>query len=236
MVGVATNASTGATTLSNIKYFGSEAAAAGASSVSGNGTYTAGVKAVQYCPTGSASKVADTAFISVTGKGLYKISSVSTSPAHAAAGTTTGTYSDVKVDCDTGVIVAGGESGLYLSIDGAAKFFELKTTAAQANTPNPPQGGQGQAATAVAVQADATSGDLTVAVASGDGDVKTVETTFTDLGLKGSDVAAGTATSPTSAVSPKTDQVNEVNSASAGRKTGSVPDMELPPTATDKVD
>ena len=236
LVGVSTNASTGATTLSNIKYFGSEAAAAGASSVSGNGTYTAGVKAVQYCPTGSASKVADTAFISVTGKGLYKISSVSTSPAHAAAGTTTGTYSDVKVDCDTGVIVAGGESGVYLSIDGAAKFFELKTTAAQANTPNPPQGGQGQAATAVAVQADATSGDLTVAVASGDGDVKTVETTFTDLGLKGSDVAAGTATSPTSAVSPKTDQVNEVNSASAGRKTGSVPDMELPPTATDKVD
>ena len=237
LVGVSTNTSTGATTLSNIKYFGSEVAAAGASSVTGNGTYTAGVKAVQYCPTGSAAKVADTAFISVAGKGLYKISSVSTSPSHAAAGTTSGTYSDVKVDCDTGVIVAGGENGVYLSIDGAGKFFELKTTATQSNTPNPPQNQpQGQAPTAVALQADATSGDVTVAIASGDGDVKTVETTFTDLGLKAADVAAGTATSPTAAVSPKTDQVNEVNNANSGRKTGSVPDLELPPAANDKVD
>ncbi|MFZ9696911.1 MAG: hypothetical protein ACO3C5_04670 [Ilumatobacteraceae bacterium] len=236
LVGVSTDATTGSTTLSNVKYFGSEAASAGATSVSGNGTYTGGVKAIQYCPTGSASKVADTAFISVSGKGLYKIGSVSTSPSHAAAGTTTGTYSDVKIDCDTGVIVAAGATGVYLSIDGAEKFFELKTSAAEGGASNPPQGGQGQAATAVAVQADATSGDLTVAVASGDGDVKTIETTFTDIGLKGSEVAAGTATSPTAAVSPKSDQVNEVNSASAGRKTGSVPDLELPPAANDKVD
>jgi hypothetical protein len=236
LVGVSTDATTGSTTLSNVKYFGSEAASAGATSVSGNGTYTAGVKAIQYCPTGSASKVADTAFVSVSGKGLYKISSVSTSPSHAAAGTTAGTYSDVKIDCDTGVIVAAGATGVYLSIDGAEKFFELKTSAAEGGASSPPQGGQGQAATAVAVQADATSGDLTVAVASGDGDVKTIETTFTDLGLKGSDVAAGTATSPSAAVTPKTDQVNEVNSASAGRKTGSVPDLELPPAANDKVD
>lgn len=234
LVGVATNTSTGATTLSNIKYFGSEASAAGASSVSGNGTYTAGVKAVQYCPAGSAAKVADTAFISVVGKGLYKIGAVSTSPAHAATGTTTGTYNDMKIDCDTGVIAVAGTDGAYLSIDGGAKFFQLKTEAA-ANQPNPPQGG-GNAPTAVAVQADVTTGDVTVAVASGNGDVKSIETTFTDLGLKGSDVAAGTATSPTAAVTPKTDQINEVNSSSNGRNTGSVPDMELPPAANDKVD
>ncbi|MBU6227613.1 MAG: hypothetical protein KGQ43_08500 [Acidobacteria bacterium] len=236
LVSVATNTSTGATTLSNIKYFGSEAAAAGASSVSGNGTYTAGVKAVQYCPTGSATKVADTAFVSVNGKGLYKISAVSSSPAHAATGTTTGTYNDMKIDCDTGVIAVAGADGAYLSIDGGAKFFQLKTEAAPANQPNPPQGGQGNAPTAIAVQADATTGDVTVAVASGNGDVKSIETTFTDLGLKGSDVAAGTATSPSAAVTPKTDQINEVNNSTNGRNTGSVPDMELPPAANDKVD
>jgi len=236
LVSVATNASTGATTLSNIKYFGSEAAAAGASSVSGNGTYTAGVKAVQYCPTGSATKVADTAFVSVNGKGLYKISAVSSSPAHAATGTTTGTYNDMKIDCDTGVIAVAGADGTYLSIDGGAKFFQLKTEAAPANQPNPPQGGQGNGPSAIAVQADATTGDVTVAVASGNGDVKSIETTFTDLGLKGSDVAAGTATSPSAAVTPKTDQINEVNNSTNGRNTGSVPDMELPPAANDKVD
>jgi hypothetical protein len=236
LVSVATNTSTGATTLSNIKYFGSEAAAAGASSVSGNGTYTAGVKAVQYCPTGSATKVADTAFVSVNGKGLYKISAVSSSPAHAATGTTTGTYNDMKIDCDTGVIAVAGADGTYLSIDGGTKFFQLKTEAAPANQPNPPQGGQGNGPSAIAVQADATTGDVTVAVASGNGDVKSIETTFTDLGLKGSDVAAGTATSPSAAVTPKTDQINEVNNSTNGRNTGSVPDMELPPAANDKVD
>jgi hypothetical protein len=73
-------------------------------------------------------------------------------------------------------------------------------------------------------------------VASGDGDVKTIETTFTDMGLKGSDVAAGTATSPAAAVTPKADQINEINSANSGRKTGSVPDLELPAASGDKVD
>lgn len=234
LISVATNSSTGATTLSNIKYFGSEAAPGGAATA-GTGTYTAGVKAIQYCPTGAATKVADTAFISVSGKGVYKISAVTTAPAHSATATTTGTYSDMKIDCDTGVIAVAGTDGAYLSIDGGAKFFQLKTEAAQANQPNPPQGG-GNAPTAVALQADATTGDVTVAVASGNGDVKSIETTFTDLGLKGSDVAAGTATSPTAAVTPKTDQINEINSSTNGRDTGSVPDMELPPASGDKVD
>jgi len=235
LISVATDATTGTTTLSNIKYFGSEATNTGATSVSGNGTYTAGVKAVQYCPTGSAAKVADTAFISVNGKGLYKIGAVTTSPKHEATATTSGTYSDMKIDCDTGVIAVAGADGAYLSIDGGAKFFQLKTEAAQANQPNPPQGG-GNAPSAVAVQADATTGDVTVAVASGNGDVKSIETTFTDLGLKGSEVAAGTAASPTAAVAPKSDQINEINNSSTGRDTGSVPDMELPPAANDKVD
>ncbi|MFM7745487.1 MAG: carboxypeptidase-like regulatory domain-containing protein [Actinomycetota bacterium] len=235
LISVATNSSTGATTLSNIKYFGS-AAASGGAATAGTGTYTAGVKAIQYCPTGAATKVADTAFISVGGKGLYKISAVTTAPSHSATATTTGTYSDMKIDCDTGVIAVAGTDGAYLSIDGGAKFFQLKTEAAQANQPSPPPGGQGNGPTAIAVQADATTGDLTVAVGSGNGDVKSIETTFTDIGLKASDVAAGTATSPTAAVTPKTDQINEVNSSSNGRNTGSVPDMELPPASGDKVD
>ncbi|MBM3730954.1 MAG: carboxypeptidase regulatory-like domain-containing protein, partial [Actinobacteria bacterium] len=235
LMSVATNTSTGTTTLSNIKYFGSEAASGGAATA-GTGTYTAGVRAIQYCPTGAAAKVADTAFISVTGKGLYKISAVTTAPAHSATATTSGTYSDMKIDCDTGVIAVAGTDGAYLSIDGGAKFFQLKTEATQANQPSPPPGGQGNGPTAIAVQADATSGDLTVAVGSGNGDVKSIETTFTDLGLKASDVAAGTATSPTAAVSPKSNQINEVNSSSSGRNTGSVPDIELPPAAGDKVD
>jgi hypothetical protein len=87
----------------------------------------------------------------------------------------------------------------------------------------------------MALQADATTGDVTVAVGSGNGDVKSIETTFTDMGLKGSEVAAGTATTPTAAVTPKTDQINEVNNSSSGKNTGAVPDLELPPATGDKV-
>jgi hypothetical protein len=235
LVSLAVNSSTGAVTASAVKYFGSEVATGGVSTVSGNGTYAGAVNAIQYCPTGSAAKVADTAFIAVGGKGVYKISAVTTSPDHPASAVSSGSYTEMKVDCDTGLIGVAGSTGVFMSVDGGAKFFELKTTAAQANTPNPPPGGQGQAPTALAVQADATSGEVTVAVASGNGDVKSIETTFTDMGLKGSEVAAGTATSPTAAVSPKTDQVNEVNSASSGKNTGAVPDLELPATAGDKV-
>lgn len=235
LVSLTVDSGTGNVTASNVKYFGSEVSASGASSVTGNGTYTAGVNAIQYCPVGSATKVADTAFISVSGKGLYKISSVTTAGDHAATGTTTGTYTEMKVDCDTGLIGVAGSTGLFMSIDGGAKFFELKTAATQQNQPNPPPGGQGGGTTALAVQADVTTGDVTVAVASGNGDVKSIETTFTDMGLKGSEVAAGTATTPTSAVTPKTDQINEVNSSSSGKNTGAVPDLELPPAAGDKV-
>jgi hypothetical protein len=141
----------------------------------------------------------------------------------------------MKVDCDTGLIAVAGSTGVFLSVNGGANFFEMKTTAAVANQPAPPQGGQGNATTALALQADATSGDVTVAVGSGNGDVKSIETTFTDMGLKGSEVAAGSATTPAAAVSPKADQVNEVNSSSTGKNTGQVPDLELPPAAGDKV-
>ncbi len=235
LVSLAVNSSTGAVTASAVKYFGSEVASGGISTVSGNGTYAGAVNAIQYCPTGSAAKVVDTAFIAVGGKGVYKISAVTTSPDHPATPLSSGSYTEMKIDCDTGLIAVAGSTGVFMSIDGGAKFFELKTTAGQANTPNPPPGGQGQSTTAIAVQADATSGDVTVAVASGNGDVKSIETTFTDMGLKGSEVAAGTAASPSSAVSPKTDQINEVNSASTGKNTGAVPDLELPATAGDKV-
>jgi len=235
LVNLSVNATSGNVTASSVKYFGSEADSSGVTTVSGNGTYTAGVNAIQYCPVGSAAKVADTAFVSVSGKGLYKIGAVTTSPKHEATGTTSGTYTEMKIDCDTGLIGVAGSTGLFMSIDGGAKFFELKTAAGQQTQPNPPPGGQGGGTTAMAIQADATTGDVTVAVASGNGDVKSIETTFTDMGLKGSEVAAGTAASPTAAVSPKADQINEVNNSASGKNTGAVPDLELPPAAGDKV-
>ncbi|MBU6241722.1 MAG: hypothetical protein KJS66_08015, partial [Acidobacteria bacterium] len=227
LLDLSVNATSGAVTASSIKYYGPDAVA-GAATAPANGTYAGAVTAIQYCPTGSATKVVDTAFIAVSGKGVYTMTGLSGTPSHSAAPIATGSYTELKVDCDTGLIGVAGSTGVFLSVDGGAKFFELKTSAATGNQPAIPT-------TALAVQADATSGDVTVAVGSGNGDVKSIETTFTDMGLKGSEVAAGTATSPTAAVAPKVDQVNEVNSASTGKTTGQVPDLELPPAAGDKV-
>ena len=235
LVGISANSSTGAVTLSNVKYFGSEVAAAGATSA-GTGTYAGDVKAIQYCPTGSATKVADTAFISVGGKGIYKITAVSTAPAHAVTGTTTGTYKDLKVDCDTGVIAVAGSDGLYFSVDGAAKFVKITTTVAPAaGQPQPPQQGGGDAPTAVALQADGTTGEVTMTVASGNGDIKSVETSFTALGVSAADTKAGTAVTPSAAITPASDSVNELNSSLNGKNTGAVLDLEIPNTAADKV-
>ena len=234
LVGVSANSSTGAVTLSNVKYFGSEVASGGATSA-GTGTYAGDVKAIQYCPAGSATKVADTAFISVGGKGIYKITSVSTAPAHAATGTTTGTYKDLKVDCDTGVIAVAGSDGLYFSVDGAAKFVKIATATAPAGgQPQPPQQG-GDAPTAVALQADGASGEVTMTIASGNGDIKSVETSFAALGVSAADTKAGTAVTPTAPITPAADSVNEINSSSKGKNTGAVLDLEIPNTATDVV-
>ena len=233
LVGLSANSSTGAVTISNVKYFGSEVAAGGATSA-GSGTYAGDVKAIQYCPTGSATKVADTAFISVGGKGIYKITAVSTAPAHAVTGTTTGTYKDLKVDCDTGVIAVAGSDGLYFSVDGAAKFVKVTTTAS-AGGQQPPQQGGNNAPTAVALQADGTSGEVTMTIASGNGDIKSVETSFTALGVSAADTKAGTATTPTAAITPAADSVNELNNSSTGKNTGAVLDLEIPNTPTDKV-
>ena len=234
LVGVSANSSTGAVTLSNVKYFGSEVASGGATSA-GTGTYAGDVKAIQYCPIGSATKVADTAFISVGGKGIYKITSVSTAPAHAATGTTTGTYKDLKVDCDTGVIAVAGSDGLYFSVDGAAKFVKIATATAPAGgQPQPPQQG-GDAPTAVALQADGASGEVTMTIASGNGDIKSVETSFAALGVSAADTKAGTAVTPAAPITPAADSVNEINSSSKGKNTGAVLDLEIPNTATDVV-
>jgi len=234
LVGVSANSSTGVVSLSNVKYFGSEVATGGANAA-GTGTYAGDVKAIQYCPTGSATKVADTAFISVGGKGIYKITSVSTAPAHAATGTTTGTYKDLKVDCDTGVIAVAGTDGLYFSVDGAAKFVKIATTAAPAGgQQQPPQQG-GDAPTAVALQADGASGEVTMTIASGNGDIKSVETSFTALGVSAADTKAGTAVTPTAPITPAAESLNEINNSSTGKNTGAVLDLEIPNTATDVV-
>jgi hypothetical protein len=171
----------------------------------------------------------------VGGKGIYKITAVTTAPAHAATGTTTGTYKDLKVDCDTGVIAVAGSDGLYFSVDGAAKFVKVTTTASPAGGQQPPQQGGNNAPTAVALQADGTSGEVTMTIASGNGDIKSVETSFTALGVSAADTKAGTATTPTAAITPAADSVNELNNSSTGKNTGAVLDLEIPNTATDKV-
>jgi hypothetical protein len=72
-------------------------------------------------------------------------------------------------------------------------------------------------------------------VASGNGDIKSVETSFAALGVSAADTKAGTATTPTAAITPAADSVNELNNSSTGKNTGAVLDLEIPNTAADKV-
>lgn len=237
-----TTASSGASTISEARFFGDNLSAAtgvaNATAATRFGStietsYSGAVKGVQYCPTGSVNRVADTAFIAVTGKGVYKITGLSGSSQTHSGPIASGSYNDLKIDCDTGLMVGAGSDGMYFSLDGTT-FTKINTAAA---APGPGPGGQGGSATAVAVQADATTGEVVMSVASGNGDIKAVETNFTVLGTSGSDmVKDGTGPKTTStAVSPPTDAVNELNNSSTGKNTGSVQDLEVPPAATDKV-
>lgn len=238
-----TTASSGVSTISEAKFFGDNLAAAGVATSNATTrfgstietSYSGAVKGIQYCPTGSVNRVADTAFVAVTGKGVYKITGLSGASQSHSGPIASGSYSDLKVDCDTGLMVGAGSDGMYFSLDGTT--FTKINTAAAAPAPGPGPGGQGGSATAVAVQADATSGEVVMSVASGNGDIKAVETNFAVLGTTGADmVKDGTGPkTPAAAVSPPTDAVNELNSSSTGKNTGSVQDLEVPPAATDKV-
>ena len=242
MVTFTVNGTSGAQAVTETRYFGADVAAAGTTTdastnfgVSKNATYAGAVTAMSVCPTGSVSRVADAAFISVSGLGIYKITGLSGSSQTHSGPLVSGTFNDLKVDCDTGLMIAAGSDGAYFSLNGTT-FTKINTTAA-APAPGPGPGGSGNAPTAVAVQADATSGEVVIGVASGNGDIKAVETNLTALGTSGAAMTAtgtGPAT-PTTAVTPAADAINEVNSSSTGRNTGAVKDLEVPKSATDKV-
>jgi hypothetical protein len=232
VIGLTADATTSGATIAGAKYYGSEVASSGASTGAtdqfGSGkssTYTGQINAIAYCPTGSATKVADKAFIAVAGKGIYVLSGVSTSSrTHAATSTTTGTYKDLKADCDTGIIVGVTSEGPSISLDGD-KFIALKTPAAiQTNN-----------ATAVDVQADKTTGEVTIVAGTQNSSVIVVSTSLTKLGTTGTDVVGGTAKTPTVQVTLDTTEALSINDNSKGRDTGAVADVELPPASGDKV-
>ena len=187
-------------------------------------TYSKPVRAVVYCPKGSNAKVADTAFIAVDEQGVYKLSTVSSGAVHGQTTTTSGTFKDLKVDCDTGLMVGVQDNGVYFSFDGD-KFVKM----------NLPSSANVQNATAVAVQADKTSGEVAVVLGTNNGDVVALDTDAKTLGSTTEAVAAGTPANPAAPPTLPAEDVVVVNSSTAGKATGTVSDVELPNTATDKV-
>ena len=218
-----------------------------------NGAYKGGVTSITYCPTGSAASVADTAYISVKGTssvstaddGLYKIVGVSgATPTHSAIASAP-VFSEVRVDCDTGLmvgVVAGTGSGpapgpapgpasvsslatdpgVYVSTDGAT-FVKMNLPITNPDT--------------LDVQADATSGEIVMVVAGGNGDVTSVEMDETDLGVDLQAMkdapASDPVDTPTTPIQPPTDGVVELNDSTDGINTGGVADIELPPSDGD---
>jgi hypothetical protein len=218
-----------------------------------DGAYKGGVTSIAYCPLGSAPSVADNAYITVRGDsnvssdddGLYVIEDVSTdSPAHSAV-TADYDMTDIRVDCDTGLIVgvvaaasqsgggggpppvtdpnSPGGPGVYMSTDGGASFVQMLLAVSEPDT--------------LDVQADAESGEVTIVVAGGQGDVTSVEMDETDLGVDLQEMAEAPENAPVETpdanIEPPVDGVTELNDAENGINTGGVADIALPPDAND---
>ena len=214
-------------TVSDVRYFGTAVADAGTAANASTqfgagavGTYGGIVTNVAYCPTGSAARLADKAFVAVHGRGVYVISSVSSSPVHGAAPVTTASFKDLKADCDTGLLVGASSTGPMLSFDGA-NFVQVRA------------GNVGDSSS-VDVQANKTNGDVSVLVASG-GNVVQIETSFPELGVVADAVAAGTAKTPSAPPSLAASAAKFLNDAGKGRDVGQVADVEFAPEAGDKV-
>jgi len=217
------------------------------------GAYKGGVTSIAYCPLGSAPSVADNAYITVRGDsnvssaddGLYVIEDVSTeNPAHSAV-TADYDMTDIRVDCDTGLIVgvvaaasqsgggggpppvadpnSPGGPGVYMSTDGGASFVKMLLAVSEPDT--------------LDVQADAESGEVTIVVAGGQGDVTSVEMDETDLGVDLQEMAEAPENAPVETpdtnIEPPVDGVTELNDAENGINTGGVADIALPPDAND---
>ncbi|MGA1345495.1 MAG: hypothetical protein ACO35E_05925, partial [Ilumatobacteraceae bacterium] len=255
LVELSIDATTGAATMSDFTIFGKALAGTGGApytsfnTLGENGAYKGGVTSITYCPTGSAASVADTAYISVKGTssvstaddGLYKIVGVSgATPTHSAIASAP-VFSEVRVDCDTGLmvgVVAGTGSGpapgpapgpasvsslatdpgVYVSTDGST-FVKMNLPVTNPDT--------------LDVQADAATGEIVVVVAGGEGDVTSVEMDESDLGVDLQAMKDAPANdpvdTPTTPIDPPTDGVTELNSSADGINTGGVADIELPP-------
>ena len=154
---------------------------------------------------------------------MYVISNVSGTPSHAASGTTSGTFNDLSVDCDTGILVGASSTGAQISLDGST--FKTLTM---------PQAAQVQNVKTIDVQSDLTSGSVSVVVGTQNSDVVAAETTLTDLGTTAAKLTAGDAATPAT-VTIKADAVAKMNDKAGGRDTGEITDLEFPAEATDKV-
>lgn len=226
-------------TITAARYFGTAGGYTGTGSTTSPATaaiastFSGAIKSIAVCPnsSGVAADVRDTAFISVEGAGIYKLTSVSSSPTLVApTAHTTATFTDLKIDCDTGIMVAGSSLGLSFSLDGVT-FQQISLPVAQAPLV--------QSATAVAVSASATADQLTIGVGAGnDGNITSVAMALTDVlpsGTTIADLQAGTATTPVSPVQATAGQVDVINNAQAtnnvvteGKDIGQIPSLDFP--------
>ena len=214
-------------TITSVKYFGTAVAAGGTTTnatssfgVSATTTYGGRIRAIAYCPTGSAAKVADKAFISVEGKGMFVISGIAAGNPQHAATSTTSTLTDLKADCDTGILMAGNSSnGLQVSFD-ADKFASVRT------------GGMPTDPKVIDFQASKETGDVTVVMGTGGSSVVQWDTTISKMGTTAAALTAGTATNP-SDVPAAASEVLTLNDATKGRQIGQIQDVELPAATGD---
>ena len=254
IVEFAVDATTKEVTVDDFTIYGKNIAASGGepytsfNAAGKDGAYDGGVTSMSYCPSGSAASVEDAAFITVKGStstaddGLYRLSDVSgAAPAHSAV-TGAPAFDEVRIDCSTGLIVgvvagAGGgatppspptppssplsplevEPGVYVSTDGES-FVRMNLTIANPDT--------------LDVQADADTGEVTMVVAGGNGDVTSVEMDETDLGVDlqaMKDAPEGDPVeTPDAPIDPPADGVTPLNDSTDGINTGGVADIELP--------
>lgn len=237
---------TAQTSISAVTYFGASVSATGTANsattrfgASVDATYDGGIEAIAYCPVGSAARVADKAFIAVSGRGIYTISDVTGTPTHGRTAVTSGTFADLKVDCDTGLLGAvrrsvppvAGVDGLHISLDG--------DTFVRVAMPTGPSLPPISAPAAVALRADKNTGALQMAVAGDEGNVIAFEGSVTDFGVTVAQMQAGTAPTPPTPPVPPLAKFEPLNAASGadvqGRKMGAVADLELPKAADDVI-
>ncbi|MEY4372416.1 MAG: hypothetical protein RL219_1185 [Actinomycetota bacterium] len=214
-------------TVSSVRYFGTAVAPGGTTSnattnfgVGATTTYGGRIRSIAYCPAGSAAKLADKAFIAVEGKGMFVISGIAAGNPQHASTSTTSTLTDLKADCDTGILMAGTSgSGLQVSFD-ADKFAAVRT----GGLPSDPK--------VVDFQASKDTGEVSVVMGTGGQSVVQWDTTIPKMGTTSTALTGGSATTPTE-VPATTSEVLTLNDGAKGRQIGRIEDVELPAATGD---